>query len=771
MPHSVPPEMDHRRHIQQAMQRFSAGQQADVEGEVLRFDAYLERAMENPEQFVRNIFQVFHDMVHAYVEDGLDEYPGDPESINYVYYDTRRLFVEGADNPFFADRLFSNRLVKLAHSFRQGIRQNKIFIFKGPHGSGKSTFLDNLLRTFETYVNSPDGRTYEALWHLDKKELQRFVPDAGTLTNEILSMPELRESALLEAQNSLLQREGFLEIPCPSHDHPILMIPREFRQAFLDELFTNDEAKWKLFTEKQYEWVFRDNACTICTSLYEALLRRLKDPMKVLQMLHVRHYRFNRRLGEGISVYHPGDRPVKRNVLGNDMLQRRLNGLLRDSNQVHYLFSNFAKTNNGVYALMDIKQHNIDRLLELHNILSEGIHRVEYIEERVNSLFLALMNPEDEEVLQAQPSLTDRIEYIKIPYVLDLRTEVEIYRHAFGRHVDAHFLPRVLHNFARIIISTRLNPSSAALSEWISLPGRYDSYCDTKLQLLKMEIYTGNIPVWLQQTDRKRLTAERRRRIIAESEFEGVTGFSGRDSLQIFGELFSSHAKDGKLIDMATLYAFFNRDQAWMDLIPEGFLEALLHMYNYTIMQEIKESLYSYNEDQIARDLKNYLFAVNFEEGTNLVCPYTQDHFVVGEAFFAPIEKHLLDDLQNHDHVLQFRHDVQKDYTATTLTQELRIEGKQPEETRLYRQLYERYVHHLKEKVLEPFLDNQNFRRAIKDFDTEAFRTYDERIRRDVTFLIENLRQKFHYKRQSAREVCIYLIDNQLVEKFSARKN
>ena len=46
-------------------------------------------------------------------------------------------------------------------------------------------------------------------------------------------------------------------------------------------------------------------------------------------------------------------------------------------------------------------------------------------------------------------------------------------------------------------------------------------------------------------------------------------------------------------------------------------------MYNYQILQEVKESLYYYNEEQIARDLKNYLFALNFELGTTAICSYT----------------------------------------------------------------------------------------------------------------------------------------------------
>jgi len=88
-------------------------------------------------------------------------------------------------------------------------------------------------------------------------------------------------------------------------------------------------------------------------------------------------------------------------------------------------------------------------------------------------------------------------------------------------------------------------------------------------------------------------------------------------------------------------------------------------------------------------------------------------------------------------------------------------------ETELYQNLHERYVFSLKEKVLEPFLENANFRRAIKDFGKEEFRTYDKRIRNDVTYLINNLCDNFGYNETGAREVCIYVVDNDLAKTFA----
>ena len=649
--------------IKKAMLNLNQSMSAQEQRTSIPFEEFLNELVADPRTVIRNIFQVFHDMMKAYVGEGVDEYPDDPESIHYANYDCSKLFVEGTDNPFFADRLFANRFVKLVEALKRGTQQNKIYIFKGPPGCGKSTFLNNMLTKFEEYANTDAGFRYETVWRFNRKIFGQFRDyEAHPILKQLTSLlegsaPDLNDSSankslpdssanseeLLNDSHAPYMAEDYVEVPCPSHDNPLLMISKHYRREFFDDLFKNDKFKWQLSTEKEFEWVFRDQPCTICSSLYEALLGRLKSPQRVFEMLYARPYRFSRRLGEGISVFNPGDQPLKQNVMSNTMLQRRINNLLRDSNLVKYIFSQYAKTNSGVYALMDIKSHNTERLIELHNIISEGVHKVEGIEENVNSLLLAVMNPEDEKNIQGFQSFLDRVQYIKIPYVMDLSTEVEIYRNIFGRHIDERFLPRVLHNFARVIISTRLNAKSDAMLEWISDPARYRLFCDENLQLPKMEIYTGYIPPWLSEKDRKRLTAKRRRKIIAESEIEGDHGISGRDSINIFNKFYSTYTKEDNLIRMSDLCNFFTKARKEIkDLIPKGFLDSLLRMYDYTILQEVKESLYYYNEEQISREIQNYLFAINFEIGSVETCNYTGEKLEITEDFLESIEGKLL---------------------------------------------------------------------------------------------------------------------------------
>lgn len=737
----------------------------------ISFDEFLRELTARPETVLRNIFQVLHDMVMFYLGVGYDEYQNDPESIHYVNYDCSRLFEEDSDRPFFADRLFANRLVSVVESMKRGAQQNKIYIFNGPPGCGKSTFLNNVLRKLEAYANTDDGMRYELVWRIDPALLGMNNAQANNPLIEQLAAllgADRESTAQWTNENySPVSEDGIIEIACPSHDNPLLILPKDHRETFLKDLFEDSPFRETLFTDKEHHWVFRDKPCTFCSALYRALHNRLKNPAEVHKMIYARQYHFNRRVGEGISVFNPGDPPPRNEVIYNPALQTKLNAMLKDPFEVLYLYSRYAKTNNGVYALMDIKSHNTERLIELHNIISEGIHKVEDVEENVDSLLLAVMNPEDQKNIKEFKSFSDRIEYINIPYVMDVTTEAKIYRNVFGSPVEERFLPRVLNNFARIIISSRLTTRSEALLEWIGDPRKYGLYCDENLQLLKMEIYSGLIPSWLSEEDRKNLTARRRRRIIAESEREGVSGISGRDSIKIFNELISTYAKHDKLINMSMLCDFFTRKKRdLLQSIPGGFLDSLVRMYNYTVLQEVKESLYYYNERQISRDILNYLFAVNFEPPATETCTYTKDTLRITEEYFEGMEIRLLGGHIDRERRRAFREETQREYTSKTLTQEVMVENKRITETEIYAILYDRYIQNIKEKALDPFLDNDNFRRAIKDYGTDDFKTYDKRIRIDVRYLLRNLQRKFGYSEQGAKEVCIYVIDQGLARTF-----
>ncbi|MDO8592621.1 MAG: serine protein kinase PrkA [bacterium] len=737
---------------------------------LIPYSEFLEAVVKQPFLAVRNIFQLMYDMIHGHLGDGENEYPNDPESINYVRYNTNSLFVEGADNPFFADRLFANRLVNAFTALKVGTQQNKIYIFEGPHGCGKSTFLANLLQKFEEYMSGDQGLSYEVVWKLGVDKLGGF----SEISHQANSPWQMMEG--MGNVSFVPPKDGYIEIPCPSHDHPLLMVPKSYRRECFEDLFQNTEFKTRL-NDKEYEWVFKDTPCAICQSLFRVLLDKFDSPEEVFSMIYAQRYNACKSLGQGISVFNPGDRELpQEHVLTNPMLQEQINRLLKNSDLVRYVYSNYAKTNNGIYVLQDIKDANKERFSNLHGIISERVHKIGSIEETVNSLFLAVMNPGDDknsgegktkDVIDDN-SFQDRKEYIKINYVLDFKTETEIYKKVFGNRVENSFLPRVLANFAKAIISSRLKESKT-INAWIKEPGRYNLYCDSNLYLLKMDIYAGIIPTWLSEEDRKDFTAERRKKLIMESEEEGVQGFSGRDSLKIFSEFITAYAKDGRLITMSKVHDFFLKKNGNLhEKVPPGFLDSLINLYNYSVLEEVKTALYNYNEDRIAKDIQNYLFAINFEIGAKEKCKYTGEEVEIAEEFFASIEKKILSTGSTDLQRLNFRERSLKEYGVKTL-QEIMIGDKKITDTEQYRDLKERYSQNLKETVLDPFLDDTNFRTAINDYGTENFSNNDKKIKDDVALLINNLINKSGYTEQGAKEVCVYVIDNDLARKYSKK--
>ena len=203
--------------IQNALQHLERSLSEREQHTVLSFEEFLRLLVAKPDKVIRNVFQLFYDMINTYIGEGMDEYPDDPESIHFVHYNCHRLFVEGSDHPFFADRLFANRLIKHVEALKRGAQQNKIYIFEGPPGCGKSTFLNNLLRKFEEYANTEDGSCFETVWRLNRRLLgeHESIPLFEKLT-QLLENPS-EEGELDENDLSRIPEEAaeFLKTPRP----------------------------------------------------------------------------------------------------------------------------------------------------------------------------------------------------------------------------------------------------------------------------------------------------------------------------------------------------------------------------------------------------------------------------------------------------------------------------------------------------------------------------------------------------------------------------
>ena len=166
------------------------------------------------------------------------------------------------------------------------------------------------------------------------------------------------------------------------------------------------------------------------------------------------------------------------------------------------------------------------------------------------------------------------------------------------------------------------------------------------------------------------------------------------------------------------------------------------------------------------RDIQNYLFSINFEPGESKTSPYTQDTIEVTDDYFKKFEIIFLGTECTRRERRAFRNYVLSEYITTTLAQEIRIDEKSITETSQYQKLFDKYTQNLKENVLVAYLDNDNFRRAIQDYGTQSFNTYDSRLKQDVSLMLDTLQKKFKYTEEGAKQVSLYVLDKGIAKNY-----
>src|SRR4029079_4938132 len=164
-----------------------------------RFWEYLDIVHENP-SVSRNAFQRVYDMILSYGSENYTQFK--QEYTRYKFF--ADLIDGGADGIFGLERPLM-QLVDFFKSAAQGYgTERRILLLHGPVGSSKSTMARLLKKGLENYSKTDAGKCFTYSWRLPR---QRAGGDGG---------------------------EEFL--PCPMHEEPLLLIPREARGEVLDSI-------------------------------------------------------------------------------------------------------------------------------------------------------------------------------------------------------------------------------------------------------------------------------------------------------------------------------------------------------------------------------------------------------------------------------------------------------------------------------------------------------------------------------------------------------
>ncbi len=715
----------------------------------------------DPRRNLRGIFQYFEDMILHFAKPLPERELRSLRNLTDNVYDPDSLFVHGIDQPFFTDHFFMEDVLRLAHGLAQG-QQNRFYLLAGDPGSGKSRLVNALLTRFEQYSRSADGTRYETVWRLEDDK-------------------------------------GPFEVPCPHHDNPILIIPKERRREFLRDLLDDPKEIERLSANSGYSWLWTREACPVCDSIATSL--RHRDGFKnVLETLHAQPYVFNRKVGQGLSVYNPGDAVSIDEVIRDQELERRINAHFSGSAQIPYYHSRLAKTNDGVLVIMDVQGDNVGRLRKLHSIISDEVHRTIDLEERTSSLFLVTVNPNDERRKEgnivgpvqdpttrlagagekpaadsegtrflSEKSFIDRGRRVTVPYLLDYRRELSLYRSQFGEKTLRHgLLPGILGAFAKAIVSTRIsNQKSEAVAEALAeSKDAYGQYSDPNYVLLRLELFAGVIPDWLAEQDRKRFTKETLKRIRTEFPHDGRRGVSGRDANEHLSRLLGERDRIVErnptdrmgMIRLASFIEDHLLGKGDADLVKPEFLTALRRTYHYDILQQINRSLFQLNLQSIDEEVDDYLFRLSMQDGQVERSPFTGREIIASETEIAKVEDRIGTPPAHRE---QYREGLRRDLATLhlevgTLTRELLHQ--QP----VFSRVRDAYIANVRSNTLRAHQNPQSLRDAVREYGTDGFRSYPESVQSDARRLLVLMRRAHQYTLPGAKQIVLYVIDNKL---------
>src|SRR3954466_2458316 len=179
-----------------------------------------------------------------------------------------RFFGDPVDNG--ADAIFGleKPLMQLVDFFKSAAQgygtEKRILLLHGPVGSSKSTIARLLKKGLEAYSKTEPGRLYSYAWRLPR---------------------------------SIAGNDGGEQyLPCPMHEEPLLLIPREARSEVLELI--NDKL------EEGHKLRLYGDPCPFCRKIYDELMEQNGgDWKKVMEHIKVRRLILSEKDRRGIGTF------------------------------------------------------------------------------------------------------------------------------------------------------------------------------------------------------------------------------------------------------------------------------------------------------------------------------------------------------------------------------------------------------------------------------------------------------------------------------------
>ena len=390
------------------------------------FNDYLGLVIENP-AIARTAFQRIYDMIYSYGFTKYIEYK--KEIYHWHFFDDP---LDNGKDAIFGMDIALNKVVNVLKAGAQRYGPEKrVLLLHGPVGSAKSTIARLLKKGVEHYSTTPEGALYTYEWI-----------NIGDINNEDT-------------------------MPCPMHEDPLHLIPKESRAEVIAMFNENKERSEKLHIEGDLN--------PACRLIYRKLMEKYNGDWESVVSNHIRVKRLI--LSEqdriGIGTFQPKDEKNQDSTeLTGDINYRKIAEYGSDSDPRAFNFDGeFNVANRGVIEFVEVLKLDVAFLYDLLTASQE--HKIKpkkFAQTDIDEVIIGHTNEPEYRKLQNNEfmeALRDRTVKIDIPYITKLDKEVEIYKKDFNEKTvpHIHIAPHTLEMASMWAILTRLEePKKANLT-------------------------------------------------------------------------------------------------------------------------------------------------------------------------------------------------------------------------------------------------------------------------------------------------------------------
>jgi len=412
-----------------------ASEQTGVSLETLSYSDYMEIFEKNAKQECRPTYEYIRDMLNHY---------GVNSDGSFKLFQTKHPDSPAVHGQVKVQQALYQNLV----NFSEEGFNNKFILLIGPNGSSKSSIVSKVIKGLEEYSETDQGKLYSFSWIFP---LETYVKGTLGLNSSVRGTNQGTYAYLEDKEISAI-------MPSELKDHPLLLIPKEFRQKLIDEALKNDP---RHLASIKKSYLYRGDLSKRNRMIYDALLKNYKGKHQdVLKHIRVERFSISKRYSTAAVTIEPQIHVDAR--MQQITMDKRLQSL-PPSLQSLNLFSlqgEAVLANRGVLEYSDLLKRPLDAYKYLLMTMETGSINLQGILTELDIFFIGTSNEIHLAAFKQHPdfnSFKGRFNFITVPYLLDVKFEEKIYNDQVEGIKDrSQFSPHALSALCFFAVMSRL---------------------------------------------------------------------------------------------------------------------------------------------------------------------------------------------------------------------------------------------------------------------------------------------------------------------------